>query len=301
MIAIELIVACLAIGVLLRLSGRLPDSAPKALGGWVINVALPASALNAVHGIEINGEWLLAAASPWLGVLLAMILLIPLARACRWSRQRLGALLLVAGWGNTSFVGLPMIAAFAGHQWLGLGLFIDLFGSYLALSTLGIAIATVCSKGSLSWRESAWRIVSFPPFVAIVLALSTNHLARPEWLDGLLEALASTLTPLALAAVGYAIRLDRLGGRLAPLAAGLGYRLAIAPLALFGLFLALGQHDDPVARVAVLEMAMPPMLGASIIAANHDLEPDLVALLIGIGIPLSMLTAPFWWSFLQAV
>ena len=46
----------------------------------------------------------------------------------------------------------------------------------------------------------------------------------------------------------------------------------------------------------MLEMAMPPSLGASIIAIDHDLEPDLVALLIGIGVPLSMLTAWGWWS-----
>ncbi|MDG2482093.1 MAG: hypothetical protein P8Q36_14690 [Alphaproteobacteria bacterium] len=37
------------------------------------------------------------------------------------------------------------------------------------------------------------------------------------------------------------------------------------------------------------------MLGASIIAIDSDLEPDLVALMIGIGIPLSMITAPLWW------
>ncbi len=43
-------------------------------------------------------------------------------------------------------------------------------------------------------------------------------------------------------------------------------------------------------------MAMPPMLGASVIAMDHGLEPDLVALLIGIGVPLSMLTAWGWWS-----
>jgi predicted permease len=48
-------------------------------------------------------------------------------------------------------------------------------------------------------------------------------------------------------------------------------------------------------------MAMPPMLGASIIAMDHDLEPDLVALLIGIGVPLSVLTAPIWWSIVSAL
>jgi len=66
-------------------------------------------------------------------------------------------------------------------------------------------------------------------------------------------------------------------------------------------YLALGELDHPAARVAILEMAMPPMLGASIIAMDHDLEPDLVALLIGIGVPLSILTASAWWRFLAWV
>ncbi len=293
---VALIIACLFIGMVLRWSGRLPEGANKVLGGWVINVALPAAALQSVHGLTINSGWWLAAATPWIGVVFAIAVLVPLCRLFGWSRQRIGALLLGAGWGNTSFVGLPMIAAFAGHQWLGLGIVIDLFGTYLALSTLGLAIAAVTSSGRLDLREVGRRIVTFPPFIAIILALLTNQLARPEWLTALLAALADTLTPIALAAVGLALRFDRMKGHLAPLALGLGHRLFLAPLALFGLYLALGQAGDPVARVALLEMAMPPMLGASIIALDHDLEPDLGALLIGIGVPLSMLTAWGWWT-----
>ena len=133
---------------------------------------------------------------------------------------------------------------------------------------------------------------------AIVLALSTNHLDRPAWLTDMLEALSSTMAPLALAAVGYAIRLDRLPGRLTALGVGLTFRLILAPLAVAGVYAGLGQLDDPVAQVTIFEMAMPPMLGASLVAMDHDLEPDLVALLIGIGIPLSMLTAPGWWVLL---
>lgn len=261
----------------------------------MINVALPAAALRDVHGVTVDADWLLAGLSPWLGVLLAVALLVPLARRLHWTRQRTGALLLVAGWGNTSFVGLPMVAAYAGSQWLGLVLFIDLFGSYLSLSILGIAIATLCAKERYSAGRVLLRIVTFPPLIAIVLALAVNDQARPAWLDGILENLAATLTPLALAAVGYAIRIDRLKGRLAPLGVALGFRLAIAPAALLALFAVMGVLADPASRVTVLEMAMPPMLGASIIAIDHELEPDLVALVIGIGIPLSMLTAPLWW------
>ncbi len=142
----------------------------------------------------------------------------------------------------------------------------------------------------------AKRIGTFPPFIAILAALLLNDVARPVWLEQLLETLAGTLTPIALAAVGYGLRIDRIAGRIAPLGIGLGYRLVLAPLALVVFYLMLGQASDPVARVAMLEMAMPPMLGASIIAMDHDLEPDLVALVIGIGIPLSMLTATVWWQ-----
>ena len=143
--------------------------------------------------------------------------------------------------------------------------------------------------------------MTFPPFIAILIAFATNHLERPELLTQVFNSLAETLTPVALAAVGYALRLDRLSGRLAALGVGLVFRLIVAPLAMVLMYLALRQGGDPVAKVAMLEMAMPPMLGASIIAIDNDLEPDLVALLIGIGVPLSMLTAWGWWSIIATL
>lgn len=289
----------LAIGVMLRLSGRLPDTTPKVLSGWVINVALPAAAINDVHNVTVRPDWWLAAATPWMGVVLAIVVLVPLCRVLGWTRQRTGALLLLAGWGNTAFVGLPMIAAYAGSQWLGLGIVIDQFGSYLSLTTVGIAIATIASTGRLQWGAVGKRIVTFPPAVAIAVALATNTLPRPEWLTGILDSLAHTLTPIALAAVGYALRLDQLAGRFAPLGVGLVFRLVFAPLVFVLMYVALGSASDPVAKVAMLEMAMPAMMGASIIALDHDLEPELVALLIGIGIPLSMLTSALWWPVIQ--
>jgi malate permease and related proteins len=295
---ILLILISLIIGVLLRLSGRLPDNASKVFGGWVINVALPAAALNSIHSLTMHPDWWLAAATPWMGVVMAVAVIVPLCRVLGWSRQRAGALVLVAGWGNTSFVGLPMIVAFAGSQWLGLGIVIDLFGSYLALSILGITIVSVAATGRLSWLDIGRRIISFPPFIAIVVALVTNHIDRPSWMAELLATLAATLTPIALAAVGYSLRLDRISGRAGALAAGLGFRLLLAPAAVVAMYLLLGSAHDPVAKVSMLEMAMPPMLGASVIALDHDLEPDLVALVIGVGVPLSLLTAWAWWALI---
>lgn len=295
---IVLILLFLALGVLLRTLKRMPPETTKVLGAFVINVSLPATALHAVHRISIDEAFVAAAATPWIGALIAILLLVPLGRALGWSRQRVGGLILVAGWGNTSFVGLPMIAAFASTKWLGLGLVIDLFGSYLALSTLGILVASIASGAAVSPAAILRRVVTFPPFLAILLALATNDLARPEWLDAAIASLAATMTPLALVAVGFALRLDTLAGRTVALGVALSYRLLVAPALILALCLLLPEAfagEAEVRRIAVLEMAMPPMLGATIIALEYDLDPDLVALVIGIGIPLSMLTASLWW------
>ncbi len=51
-------------------------------------------------------------------------------------------------------------------------------------------------------------------------------------------------------------------------------------------------------HVMVIESAMPPMIGAGIIATQSRLAPGLVSLMIGIGIPLAFLTVPAWnWLF----
>ena len=79
---IALILTCLGIGVVLRVTGRLPDTAANVLGGWVINVALPAAAISSVHGLTLHPDWWLAAATPWIGVALAIVVTFP--SAVRW-------------------------------------------------------------------------------------------------------------------------------------------------------------------------------------------------------------------------
>jgi malate permease and related proteins len=287
----------LALGVLMRSSGRFPETSGETIGSWVVNVALPAAILQHVHGFTLASDpyfWL-AVASPWIGALLAIAVMVPLCEALGWSRQRCGALTLLAGWGNTSFVGLPLIAAYAGSTWMGLGLAINLIGSYLSLSTLGLAVAAVASSRRFEWRLMLKRLFTFPPLIALVVALAANRLERPEGLTNVLAVLGSTLLPLALATAGFTLRLERIGRHLGPLGVGICFRLLAAPLALMALFWITGAAGNPAGRVAVLQMAMAPMLGATLIAIEHDLEPEFVSLFNGIAIPLSMPLAWAWW------
>ena len=72
-------------------------------------------------------------------------------------------------------------------------------------------------------------------------------------------------------------------------------RAALILLLFAGVLGAKGQ----VSSVAVFEVAMRPMIGAGIVAIDHELDPPLLTLMVGVGIPLSFLTLPVWWHFLS--
>lgn len=297
-----LLAACFLLGIVLRRSGRLPDNAAAALNGFVVHISLPALTLSYVHGLTLGTRLILPALMAWVmfGVGCAFFWLT--AKVFGFSRQTTGALTLTGGLANTSFVGLPMIETFYGQQYLGLGILIDQLGSYFVLSTLGILVASLYSSGrSISAKAVIRRIILFVPFQAFVLALLLMPFTYPIWLDELLKRLGTTLVPIALVSVGYQLQLSHVRGKASALATGLLFKLAIGPALILLLFAAPLRSDWQVLSVTVFEAAMGPMIGASIVAMDHELDSPLVTLMVGIGIPVSFLTLPAWWHLLGSL
>jgi predicted permease len=294
-----MLVICLVAGMLLRRAGRVGDSAHEALNAVIVHLALPAVTLRTLHGFAFDAEHLLPVLMPWALFAIGAILFWAIGRALGLTRAQVGALTLVGGFGNTSFVGLPMIETLQGREGLGLGLLIDQLGSYLALSTLGVAAAAWYAAGPrVGAREMARRIATFPPVIALVLALALRPLPLAPALDQALARIGDTLAPLALLSVGMQLRLDALSEHARALALGLSYKLVLAPaLVVTALWLA-GAAPDTTTQVSVIEAAMPPMIGAGIVAAQANLAPRLVSMMVGVGIPLGLMTACGWhWVF----
>jgi predicted permease len=291
--------ACLLLGLFLRRSGRLPDNAAASLNGFVVHISLPALTLTYVHGLKLDTSLILPALMAWVmfGVGCGFFWLA--ARALGFSRATTGGLMLTGGLANTSFIGLPMIDTFYGPQFLGLGILIDQLGSYFVLSTLGILVASLYSGHSMNAKTVIRKIVLFVPFQAFVLALLLMPFEYPIWLDELLKRLGATLVPIALVSVGYQLQLSHVRGKAYALTVGLVFKLAVAPALILLLFAGVLGAEGPVLSVTVFEAAMGPMIGASIVAIDHELDPPLLTLMVGVGIPLSFLTLPVWWHLLS--
>ncbi|MBI5657925.1 MAG: AEC family transporter, partial [Geobacter sp.] len=123
----------------------------------------------------------------------------------------------------------------------------------------------------------------------------------PDWLTSVLQKLGDTLTPLALASVGFQLRFGQIRQELKGLSLGLLYKLALGPAILYFVYVVMLGGSGKVMQVTLFEAAMAPMITAGIIAVDHRLNPALVTLMLGIGIPLSFLSLPLWWWLLQGV
>lgn len=298
---VVLLLFCLAMGATLRASGRMPADGHQSINAFVINIALPALALLQIPKLHFSGGLLVPISMPWV--------LFPAVAGAIWligeksglSRNTRGALILTAGLANTSFMGVPMIEAFYGRSYMAVGLLIDQLGTYLVLSTLGLAIACLCSQGTASARDIAWRVATFPPLLALALAmaLAAAHVAYPPVVNELLQRLAATLAPLALVSIGLQLRIGTLGGKLAELGLGLGVKLVVAPMLLALLYFGLVGAGGELARVTLFEAAMGPQIGGAIVATQYGLDPPLVTLMVGIGTLTAFLSLPVWWYLLQ--
>ena len=291
--------ACFLLGILLRRSGRLPDNAAAALNGYVVHISLPALTLTTVHGLKLDTGLILPALMAWIMFAIGCGFFWLTGRMLGLSRATTGGLMLTGGLANTSFIGLPMIETFYGPQFLGLGILIDQLGSYFVLSTVGILVASLYSSGhTVSAQAVVRKIALFVPFQAFLLALLLIPVEYPIWLDELFKRLGATLVPLALVSVGYQLHLSQVRGKARALTLGLVFKLAIAPALILALYAGLFGATGDVMKVTVFEAAMGPMIGASIVAIDHELDPPLLTLMVGLGIPLSFLTLPVWWHLL---
>lgn len=298
MSAALLLVACLAAGVILRMTGRVGDGAAASFNAYVINVALPALALYHVHRAPLDISFVQAALTSWLMLGAAGVFFALVARRAGLETRTIGALVLTGGLANTSFVGLPMIEAHIGAHGMPYGIVIDQLGSYLALSTVGIMLAAACAGDRATWPTLVKRVASFPPFIALLLALALRPVSFPPAVDDALSRLGATVAPIALLSVGCQLRFGAIRERARALVLGLGYKLIVGPLAVLIACLLLWQPDGEQARlareIAIFEAAMGPMIGAAVVASNYRLDAPLASLMVGLGIPLSLLTAPLW-------
>lgn len=287
------LLACGAVAGRLRV---LPDGTAEALDRFVIVLALPGIVLARVPELTLDAATLVPIAVAWVQLLVLVGLVLVASRVAGWSRAVTGTLLLCVPLGNTSFLGFPAVGALLGDEHVGYAIVYDQLGTFLALATWGTYVAARYGTGTTNDAAGvARRVVRFPPFVALLVALLLRTTGVPEVVDGIAETLGASLTPLAMVAIGLRLRLPERAA-LGPLVTGLGLRMLLAPaLVLVGAAVLGG--SGLAWETSALEAAMPPMVTAGVIAIAAGLDERLATALTGGGIIVAMATLPLVATF----
>ena len=294
-----LIIALLFTGILLRRVKEIPDNTSVVLNKMVIWVALPAVIFKQIPKLPFNSSVLIPALTPWFIILITATVIYFICKACKVSKNTMGALLLLVPLGNTSFLGIPMIEALRGNESIIYAVVYDQLGSFFGLAVYGVLVVSLFSGGEKPTPQGVIKkAFLFPPFIAMILAFAISRFVSwsPDF-EKALSVVGGTLVPMAMIAVGFQLKVKLPKESYIHLSAGLIAKLIISPFIIFLAFKVLDLNSEA-AKVSILESAMPPMITAGAVAIDAGLDEDLAAGMVGIGIFLSFVSLPLWNSFI---
>ncbi len=297
-----LIIFCLIAGVTARRLNWVAKDGYKALNAWVLYFGLPALSFSYLPTLKWDIGLLFTLLCPIVVLLGSIAFFQVLGNLLSLSRRSKHTLMLVGGFSNTSFVGFPLITAYYGVEYLPYGIVADQMTFFL-LSTIGVIIGM---KGSLNSQQSIHipfilkRVVTFPPFVGCVLALTLGRSIDLSALEPFFKMISSTVSPIALFSIGLQLNFGIVKKEIPNLAYAISYKLLIAPL-LVTIIAVLWKGTDHIYTVSVFEMAMPTLVSTSIVIDQFKLNNKLGNSAIGLSIPLSLISSYLWYEILKIV
>lgn len=305
-----IILGFLLVGVVLRRLNILPASTPSRLIQYVLYVAMPALVLLHLPQLQIDAQLWVPVITPWAMLALSMLCVVALTRLLNWSREVMGALLIVVPLGNTSFLGFPIVRSLYGDAGLAYAVLYDQFGSFIGLAVVATTLAAIFSHGQSTDGEPRLnrpkvstiikKVLTFPPFIALLIALAVllSDTSYPAFFSVLLQVLGMTLVPAVMVAVGLQLQFTIPKADASPFFASLILKLLVLPLVALLVFWLSPLGGLPV-KVSLLEVAMPPMITAGAIAMAAGLKPRLVSAIIGYGVLCSAITIPVWYLIIE--
>lgn len=291
---------CFGVGFLSSKTKILPSNSFKPINFFVLYLALPAISLKYVPNIKWENSLAFPLMMPIFVWFAGYLFLKILSFYVKISKPTFGALWLLIGLCNTSFMGFPLTTTYFGAKGLEIAILCDQM-SFVIVSSMGlwVAIKYGNSNQEMSYKALIKKMISFPAFVCFVIALLLPDCIVSLNLLPILNPISSTLLPMAFLSIGLQIGSNPfqiISVKISILS--LFFKLFLAPILIFclGFF-----WVKPILnfQVTVLESAMAPMVTGVLISNQYNLNTKLSNSVLAIGIFLSLPSTYFWQYLLK--
>ena len=267
----------LFVGYALRKGGVLRQSDSQVVNAVIIYGTVPALAFGIFYGRHVSWEMLVVVIGGNVAVCVNLFLSRQVARLLKLTRPRTGAFMLASSYGNTTFLGLPVVAAaFANDpQALVAALMFSELAVSLPVYTVGLLISSKYGGAPVRLKE-AFHPGRLPAIPAIIAGLLLSPVPIPKPLMDSIGRLGSATVPLAMISVGLMLSARSFRGNEAPIAVAGLLKAVCLPLLVYAILTLCGIHGQ-VRQVCVLQAAMPTSIISGVIAARGGSDGPLVA------------------------
>ncbi len=269
------LLALVAIGVVLRVTGLLSAADSRPLNTVLMYVALPALIFSSVYRADIDARLAMLPAIAWAVALVGLGIGWLLARLLKLEGPTAGAFIMACVFGNTGYMGYPVASALMGDAGLVRAIFSDVFGNTAAVISVGSLVAGFYGAQQVKVNPLK-EIVTFPPFLALAAALLLRPVPLPDLVTSWLDAIGNVVIPVIMISVGLSLKPRALKGYLGPATVVTLVKLVVLPLVALGLGAVLLQDPDS-RRVAVIEAGVPTMMLLMIMGQRYELDSDFIA------------------------
>lgn len=292
-----LLAICLGYGVN-RLNIFSKD-APTTLNQFVIYISLPAMIILQIPKLTLSTQIIIPIVVSWIVMTICVVLVLLFSKLFSFSKEVIGALLLVAILTNSSFIGLPILNAYMGETAIPYVLVYDQLGTFLALATYGtFVVSYYSSKTQITFKIITFKVLTFPPFISLIVALFFIGVEFHPVISKVLSSLANTIVPIALVAVGLQLQFKLPKEDLKPFSVALFVKLLVAPIIAIIVCKIFGWNNQA-SIVSIMEAGMAPMITAGAIASMAGLAPRLSSAIVGYGILISFITTGILYKFIN--
>ena len=270
---------CWLIGSLVQIPPRVIRYAER----YVLNFALPAVIIAKMTTVKIDADLLVPFLAAWGCIIGCSSAVYFIGRARNWSRQTVGALMLVAVLGNTSFLGVGVVRGLLGEDHLSAAIAYDQLGTFLGLAIYGSYISGRFGTGESGVKAIVRRLSRFGPFLALLAVVPLRTVQLDSGVLRVLNDIGLTVAPVAMGALGlrFTLRVDK--SVIGPAMTGLVIKMVAVPSVLVLVAVVFASTRDMVWSTSILEAAAPPMVTAGVVAVAAGFDEKLVAFVVGVG------------------
>ncbi|MFA7084460.1 MAG: AEC family transporter [Arcobacteraceae bacterium] len=271
----------------------------KELVDFVIYFALPAMVFVKIYPLSLDLKILNLICMFNTIIFVNLALSYGIGKYFKWDRKTLATFMIVATFGNTSFIGFSYIDAFYGQDYVVYALIYDLFGSFLLVVSLGVFVINWGNGEAVKMKTIVKSVLFFPPIVMFIITIFAKVVVVPNFMMNTAQTIGATLVPLAMIAIGMKLELKNIFYKIKLTALALFLKMIFMPVLVMILFAIFYTLEDTWSKATILEVAMPPMTTAVILAIKGGLDERFAINALVIGVILSLGSVTGFYLYLQ--